>query len=270
MSEDISKYNTEGTTLRKAQLRLLDMLKEVDKICKKHNIIYWIDGGTPLGAVRHGGFIPWDDDIDIALLRKDYKKLIKILKTELSENYVLQNRKNEKYFHLNYSRVVDKKSLSDYGENRVINRKKMKYQGLFLDIVFVEKGYLNLKLLIDFFYIRAFHHLTLHDSILKKIYAYLAWPLLSLIVYIIRILFRFIPTDKYIFGFGIPFKRTLRKSEILPVKSIDFEGISVSAPGNIHAYLKRYFGENYMQIPPVEQRKSHAEKIEVYDKIVLI
>lgn len=59
--------------LRKCQLRQVEILEEIDKICKRHGIGYWLDGGTLLGAVRHGGFIPWDDDIDIAMTLTDLK-----------------------------------------------------------------------------------------------------------------------------------------------------------------------------------------------------
>ena len=60
MKEDLTKYNPEGSSLRKAQLRMVEILKEIDKICKKHNIEYYMEGGSLLGTVRHQGFIPWD------------------------------------------------------------------------------------------------------------------------------------------------------------------------------------------------------------------
>ena len=71
--DDFSKFNGEGTVLRRAQMREVAILQEVDKICRKHGIKYWIDFGTLLGAVRHGGFIPWDDDLDISMLSSDYQ-----------------------------------------------------------------------------------------------------------------------------------------------------------------------------------------------------
>ena len=71
MSEDLRvKYNPDGSILRQHQLKMLDILIVIDGICKKHGIKYWISDGTLLGAVRHGGFIPWDDDLDIQMMRK--------------------------------------------------------------------------------------------------------------------------------------------------------------------------------------------------------
>ena len=68
------KYNPDGSDLRRMQMRMLDMLKEVDRICKKYDIPYWLSGGTLLGSVRHGGFIPWDDDLDIELMEDDFQR----------------------------------------------------------------------------------------------------------------------------------------------------------------------------------------------------
>ncbi|MFR5941210.1 MAG: phosphorylcholine transferase LicD [Parabacteroides merdae] len=80
--------------LRSCQLKQLEILKIFDRICRKHNLRYWIDGGTLLGAVRHKGFIPWDDDLDVAMPSEDYKKLDQIIQSELPDHLFWQTPKN--------------------------------------------------------------------------------------------------------------------------------------------------------------------------------
>ena len=135
MPEDFSKYNGEGTLLRKAQLRMLDILVEVDKICRKHKITYWLEGGTCLGAIRHQGFIPWDDDIDISVMRKDYKRLSRILKEELPENLVFQDETTEKKYPSKMAKVRDRHSYFEEQEVKL----PLKEQGIFIDIFIIEK-----------------------------------------------------------------------------------------------------------------------------------
>ena len=72
------------TTVRDLQLTLLDMLIQIDEICTKNNIKYSLSSGTVLGAVRHGGFIPWDDDLDLMLMRDEYEKFLNLPETEFS------------------------------------------------------------------------------------------------------------------------------------------------------------------------------------------
>ena len=78
----VKKYST----VKEVQDDILILLKEFDRICKKNNIKYTLDGGTLLGAFRHDGFIPWDDDADVAILRKEYKKFVKCAKRDLDKN----------------------------------------------------------------------------------------------------------------------------------------------------------------------------------------
>src|SRR5690554_4949476 len=111
MIEDFSEINGEGTTLRKAQLRVLDIFIEVENILRNHNIDYWLIGGTLLGAVRHGGFIPWDDDLDISIEYKDLKKVRKLLKKELSEKYAIQDYKSDRNYYIDsIFKIRDKNS----------------------------------------------------------------------------------------------------------------------------------------------------------------
>ena len=92
--------------LRKLQLIELDLLLELDRICRKYDIKYVISSGTLLGAVRHGGFIPWDDDLDTYMLRAEYEKFCKICEKELDQKrFFLQNDKTDKEYRWGYAKL---------------------------------------------------------------------------------------------------------------------------------------------------------------------
>lgn len=90
--EYILKKNEDGTviTVHDVQQVLLVILKDIDAVCRRHGITYWLNGGSALGAVRHKGFIPWDDDADIAMMRSDFNRFIEVMKEECPEQYVFQ------------------------------------------------------------------------------------------------------------------------------------------------------------------------------------
>lgn len=84
--------------LRQAQLKMLTILAAVDNICLKHGIDYWLDRGTLLGAVRHEGFIPWDDDIDIGMPRSSYERFLRIAPAQMPTNMFLQTAQSDPGF----------------------------------------------------------------------------------------------------------------------------------------------------------------------------
>ncbi|MCI8402872.1 MAG: LicD family protein [Lachnospiraceae bacterium] len=117
--------------LRKIQIIELEMLEEVDRICKKCNIRYNIIAGTLLGAVRHGGFIPWDDDADVAFLRPEYEKFRQACKTELdTTRFVFQDHRNTKGYRWGYGKLRRKNTLF----LREHQEEMPYFQGIFIDI----------------------------------------------------------------------------------------------------------------------------------------
>ena len=99
------------TIIKTAWANTLDVLSEIDRICEKHGIIYYADWGTLLGAVRHGGFIPWDDDVDICMKRDDYVRFRKVADSELPDNFCIHDYSRHENHWLFLSRVVNNKTM---------------------------------------------------------------------------------------------------------------------------------------------------------------
>ncbi|MDR0784470.1 MAG: LicD family protein [Treponema sp.] len=95
-----------GDELRKVQLIQLRILKELRRICVKHNIKYFLSDGTLIGAVRHHGFIPWDDDLDVGMLREEYERFCRVCKDELSVDYFLQNMDTDPGYAAPYAKLM--------------------------------------------------------------------------------------------------------------------------------------------------------------------
>jgi len=258
-----NKYLTDYVkeNLRPCQLKQLDILEVIDGICRKHNIEYWLDGGTLLGAVRHGGFIPWDDDIDIAMRKEALEKFIKVAPSELPDGLFLQTPESDPLSKEPIIKVRDLNSL--YIESTdTFNAEYQK--GLYVDIFpfidypsvsksFVKKvakgisvsysilhaqHYYSWRSFFEFFYFGAKY------LALKAIWG-IASAVKSHDTYISNILINN--------GYGIMH----RQDSIFPLGTIEFEGKTFSAPGNTDAYLKDLF-RNYMEIPPEDKRHIHA------------
>lgn len=249
------------SNLRECQLKQLGILEVIDQICKKHNIEYWLDGGSILGAVRHGGFIPWDDDIDIAMRQEELDRFIQVAPTELPDSLFLQTLQSDPQSKEPIVKVRDLNSL--YIESTdTFNADYQK--GLYVDIFpfidyptvskdFVKKVAKGIS--VSYSIIHAQRYLSLR-TIMEHLYFSVKYLWLSLVW---RCVAAVKPHDTYISnvlinnGYGIMH----RKDSIFPVGEIEFEGKTFAAPHNPDAYLKDLY-RNYMEIPPVEKRHIHA------------
>lgn len=253
-------YNPEGSVLRKAQMRMLHILEEIDAICRRNGITYWLDAGTLLGAVRHKGFIPWDDDLDICILKKDYQRFRKAVLAELPPDLALQDWKTDPCHFEMSPRIRDLHSLFDQKESR-----HQKYRGLFLDVILVEPvPSMKIKQFVYFFYgrvTREMHNYSIcmelgrGRRLFNKVAACLLWLPTMVLTSCARVHARLSGSD-ILSRFYSPFKGPRCGKDIFPCREIEFEGRKFFAPANADAYLTKQFGD-YMKLPPEAERGGH-------------
>ncbi|MCD9513355.1 LicD family protein [Photobacterium carnosum] len=265
--------------LRDAQLIMLDILIEIDRICKKNNIPYWLDAGTLLGTVRHKGFIPWDDDIDICMHREDYLRFLDICDKELSFGYFCQTSKSDPEYP---KRTIPCKIRKDntviceaedvfYGTNDLNFHK-----GLFVD-VFPMDFYSGTNKIRKFerlfsiaYYLKNSSMFVNHKSILRmflsKFFLIIPWAVIEIIKS--KLIKSNNKRNNNYIGYGIEIPNCNyfhKKEHIFPLSTMYFEGFKFSVPVNTHEYLIELYGASYMELPPIEMRKSHTVSIEIYE-----
>lgn len=134
-SEMMGCENFGGITVREYQLEILEILKEIDRICQKNNIPYFLMFGSLIGAVRHKGFVPWDDDADVSMTRENYRKFREACENDLSDEYVLESYESDMNVGLFFHRIRKKNTTYI---NRFEISKHGRYAGFYIDIIILD------------------------------------------------------------------------------------------------------------------------------------
>ena len=245
---------------------VLDIMKDVDRVCKEHNIQYVGVGGTTLGAVRHHGYIPWDDDIDIGILRKDYKKFLDIYRQYGNKRYEVFDYPERDDYYCQFAKISDTKTriIDDYGP-------QTEGLGVAVDIFPIDcisSKHARLKNKYILFLIKQLHVSLAAPSkdktvnVIKKIIRPIFAP--RNFKYYLQKIDNFAMRENdspkadlagiFSTGMGMPVMNDKRIFD--ETCDLDFEDMKISVVKDYDRFLTVQFG-NYMQLPKEEDRIAH-------------
>ena len=256
---------------------MLDILKELDRICKKNNIQYFLAYGSCLGAVRHHGFIPWDDDIDVCMKIDDYLKFMDVCKSELGEKYYFQSHFDDAKTYIFWNRIgvenstsinlamshihqpwgicIDIFPLFPYSKNPVMQKKRQKKFKIMklLSLKYYHVGTMMNASFID--KLKKVVHCLIPDCVNRFLFKYYFMKLCDYKGMDEECLtsYDFLPSDGYLGSDW--FEKSIE---------LEFEDIKMPCPINYDAYLTKYY-RDYMQIP--KNKVKHSDDPNVVIKL---
>lgn len=277
-------YQYPPEVLHALQRTELEMLKTVDRICRKYNIRYFLTWGSMLGALRHQGFIPWDDDIDIGMLREDYEQLRKVPDTEWEGMYELVDPTDKNELHrYAYPQLYKKGSVfvteyhykHDHMKNNPENRQMPIWLDIFIfdkigDVAYAEKRWRKIWTLGKlYYYSKCRIAPDSNDSFKNKIVNMgkgIIFCFLNIVQEpeqrICKKIKQLCTCDE---GENVGVFYTTHKhhmlpcsyDEVFPLKEVPFEDMMTFIPKNADRMMRNRYGEHYMEMPPETARVNH-------------
>ena len=262
----------ERDVLRKVQLIQLEMAKEVKRVCDENGIRYFLYRGTFLGAVRHHGFIPWDDDMDIGMLRPDYEKFCRIAPEKLGKAYCFQNWHTDQNYALPFGKVRKRNTV--FLEAKCA---RLPENGIYIDIYPLDYApedagarRILMKKLLHLFRVKLMkcgYTPWMEDErvVWKKRIGYLAYQLLALFVSQETLVRKYESLVA-----AVPQGNTLYEQSALPVAyyfdadwcantaEYPFEDTTFAGPMEYDAFLSSLYGD-YMRLPPEDKRENRHQ-----------
>lgn len=269
----------EQDMLRRLQLAELEILKDIDRVCREYDIAYWLDSGTVLGARRHGGFIPWDDDIDLGMPRDDYERFLDVAPAALGNRFrVTCSRSNPRQAAL-FAKVMLKgtRFVTDETEEAGFD------QGVFVDIFPYDavcsepnaakrqRDRCMMWQSLSYLY-HSKHIVVPHKGALgaaEKAACRIAHYVVRAVLSPGRInrgfdkaamIAKNDPESDALMASSYAATEPFPKSMLLPPGIIQFEGKDFFAPADVEGYLRTQYGQTWNQLPPEDQRRNHAPK----------
>lgn len=256
-------------TLEKLHKAELYLLLSFDKVCRENGLTYFLDSGTALGAVRHSGFIPWDDDIDVGMPRSDYEKFLKIGQKFFPEDIFIQTRETEQYYKRNAAKLRLVGTI--FPEESSV---KFKHKGIFIDIFPFDNlpsNYMlakwNIKFIVFVYHmVRSYNNKEKSPFLISRIFQQFlkmlpySW-ILKLEKFYLSYSRHYENSDtkymtSYFWRMTLSKEYVFDKSKMLPTRDILFEGHPVRIVNSPDYYLSMMYGD-YMKLPPEEKRVTH-------------
>ncbi|EOS43382.1 LicD family protein [Lachnospiraceae bacterium JLR.KK009] len=265
----ISQDNSELAAMQKKQLELLH---ELDRVCKLCNTKYFLSSGTCLGARRHKGFIPWDDDIDVYMFWDEAEKLVRNQKL-FGEKFFLQSKETDKKVQTTHYRLRDSSTSYFLAEEMDLDIN----HGMFIDIYILypypDNKIRAQKIIFDSFIYRILvagipprNHgkkVRIIGNLVLKLYS---GKRAKRKIKMVEKEYRNNGGKRYLatyFGRDVGLFHSIKypRKWFEKPKMLMFEDMKVPCPGNVDAYCKLQYGDSYMELPPVGQRIPHHDYV---------
>lgn len=260
------------TTLRQCQLVQLHLLHVFDRICKENGLQYLLEGGTLLGAMRHNGFIPWDDDLDVGLPRKDYEKFLKIAPGVLPDDVQLHTPADTPRLAIPFAKLRDKSSY--FGESRP-DLSTADPSGIYIDI-FPYDDMPKLGRRFEDVLSRAcsctwMRMIYFYNKCAGGFLSALFYSVVGLFFHVahgavrfaVKILNLILPSENYYLCLEYIDVFPYPRRQMFPAKTHVFEDGEFSIPADADAILTSQYGD-WRQVPPPEKRPRHARIIDPF------
>jgi lipopolysaccharide cholinephosphotransferase len=267
----------EQEVLKKVRQVQLEIALEIRRVCEENDIPYFLAHGTFLGAVRHGGFIPWDDDMDMGMLRRDYEKFCRIAPQKLKPEYCLQTWYTEPNYSLPFGKVMKRGTV--YLENKKTRR--LQENGIYVDIFphdYAPEDPVQQKKLVAS--LLSIYRMKLMKSgykpwmeadriIWKKRIGYLYYQAKSLFTSQSRLARDYDTLAVAVPDSSVVCERNGRttptyhdRTWVEELADYNFEGVTFKGPKNYDKYLSSLYGD-YMELPPEGERENRHQIIEI-------